>query len=385
MGQYWRVYSPSASKAAGTNIGKLGESLFDGWPRSLVPRFAVPVLQSDSDQGPDAALHEEQAKRQGSLLSADSQSAESKAYDLNDRSAEHQRSQEHQAKAGPPIFSSLPVELHDLIFEELDIEDILSLSLTNLHLWEIGQRHIHSFFMSFIGPWAGESVICVGDYLMKGDYPPGRLTEAEKEEMYEIAGKYRNNHGRDELMSLHKFLVNGCRGSYPYVEFPEYLLGRVVSSKRYNYYGLPKHLRDQIVNALTPEISQFFPENQPWILRNLSTREYVCSEAIALKPEYIHGPNIDYFGFGEVILSRICWSSDPSVSTPYKGGIHRGVWAGHRFDITTLARHEQGQGKELWVDVSEEVAEEIEAIWEAEYGSDWREVIVESANNIGFM
>jgi hypothetical protein len=52
--------------------------------------------------------------------------------------------------------------------------------------------------------------------------------------------------------------------------------------------------------------------------------------------------------------------------------IYKGVWAGHRFDITTLARHvEETKGGE-WRDVSEEVARKIAVIWENEYGPDWR-------------
>ena len=137
-------------------------------------------------------------------------------------------------------------------------------------------------------------------------------------------------------------------------------------------------MKSQVHDALDSELSRFYPEDQPWILRNLTTQEYVRSEAIALKPEYIHGPNIDFLGFGEVILSRVCWSTDPWVAMSYKGGIHRGVWAGHRFDITTLARHEQDTEKEKgWEDVSERVAEEIARIWESEYGRNWRQLCVQ--------
>jgi hypothetical protein len=62
---------------------------------------------------------------------------------------------------------------------------------------------------------------------------------------------------------------------------------------------------------------------------------------------------------------------------PYKGGIPRRVWAGHYFDITTLARHEQDTKEKGWGDIiSEEAAKEIASIWESEYGSDWRQIIV---------
>ena len=132
--------------------------------------------------------------------------------------------------------------------------------------------------------------------------------------------------------------------------------------------------RSNIIETVRPEFSQFYPEDVPWILRNLTTREYVRSDAIALKPEYIHGPEIKFLGFGEVVLSRICWSSDSSISMAYNGNIHRGVWAGHCFDITTRARHEQDV-KEEWKDVSEEISSEIASIWESEYGRDWRRIV----------
>ncbi|KAF2192917.1 hypothetical protein K469DRAFT_652648 [Zopfia rhizophila CBS 207.26] len=45
----------------------------------------------------------------------------------------------------------------------------------------------------------------------------------------------------------------------------------------------------------------------------------------------------------------------------YDGNIHRGVWAGHCFDITTLARHTENMGDE-WKDVSDEIVQEIATI-----------------------
>ncbi|KAH6973831.1 hypothetical protein BKA56DRAFT_620029 [Ilyonectria sp. MPI-CAGE-AT-0026] len=83
-----------------------------------------------------------------------------------------------------------------------------------------------------------------------------------------------------------------------------------------------------------------FPEYQPWILRNLTTKEFVRLEAIALKPELIHGPKIDVLGFGEIVMSRICWPTSSSASKGDTTNISKGVWAGHCFDITTLARRE---------------------------------------------
>jgi hypothetical protein len=52
--------------------------------------------------------------------------------------------------------------------------------------------------------------------------------------------------------------------------------------------------------------------------------------------------------------------------------ISRGIWAGHRFDITTLAKHESETDSAEWSDVSSEVAKEIADIWAGEYGADLR-------------
>ncbi|KAF2174703.1 hypothetical protein K469DRAFT_743583 [Zopfia rhizophila CBS 207.26] len=123
------------------------------------------------------------------------------------------------------------------------------------------------------------------------------------------------------------------------------------------------------MDTVWPKASKFYPSDQPCILRNLTTKDFVRSEPIALRPEYIHGPNIDFLGFGEVVLSRICWSTGSSISMEYDGNIHRGVWAGHCFDITTLAGHTENMEDE-WKDVSEEIVQEIATIWESECGSD---------------
>lgn len=59
------------------------------------------------------------------------------------------------------------------------------------------------------------------------------------------------------------------------------------------------------------------------------------------------------------------------LNKSYTGQIHRGVWAGHRFDITTRRRHDESTRGEEWEDVSEEVADEIAGIWESQFGPNW--------------
>jgi len=55
----------------------------------------------------------------------------------------------------------------------------------------------------------------------------------------------------------------------------------------------------------------------------------------------------------------------------YGAQIGRGVWAGHRFDITTRSRHDDATTGEEWRDVRDEIASDIAGIWESEFGPDW--------------
>ncbi|KAM0445324.1 hypothetical protein ACHAO4_009736 [Trichoderma viride] len=139
-----------------------------------------------------------------------------------------------------------------------------------------------------------------------------------------------------------------------------------------------KSVRDPAMNSLIKSCDiyrDYFPRDQPWILRNLTTKQFVRAEAIALKLEFIKGPHIIGLGFGEVLLSRISWTS-AALNMEDPANIRRGIWAGHCFDITTLTRHERKtNGDAEWTDVSDEVVTEIATIWESYFGADWRETL----------
>ncbi|KAL9121788.1 MAG: hypothetical protein Q9187_001653 [Circinaria calcarea] len=130
---------------------------------------------------------------------------------------------------------------------------------------------------------------------------------------------------------------------------------------------------DQLQTGSSAQGEWFLGRFAPWILRNLTTREFVTAQAIALKPEYIRGPFIQGLGFGEVILSRIYRSNGHFVPVTERGGYCRDVWAGHRLDIVPFdSLNDNGS----WKDVSNEVAKEIAKIWKSEYGEGWRNEVV---------
>ncbi|KAJ7169236.1 hypothetical protein C8R43DRAFT_1231828 [Mycena crocata] len=101
-------------------------------------------------------------------------------------------------------------------------------------------------------------------------------------------------------------------------------------------------------------------ERPPQVLRNLSRRVYVTESKV--RWAYPTGAT----GLGELLLSRICRSSVGSADVPHPG-LHRGVWAGDRFDIVSEVQWMSQLMKlagnaDPWLDVSEEVLTEYDAI-----------------------
>lgn len=178
--------------------------------------------------------------------------------------------------------------------------------------------------------WAGNRIICAGDDCE--DYPVDLLTEGE-------VASFRKRFNDENL----------------------YWVGRGFSC----------------CPNLTQARSEWFSTDHIWVLRNLTKLEYVRADAIAVQATHLRGPFIDDYSYppypdlGAVILSRISWSFSNSTAMRYEGNITRGVWAGDRFDIRTIDSIETACNGEHWKDVSEEVAQEIFAIWESEHGPGW--------------
>jgi hypothetical protein len=97
---------------------------------------------------------------------------------------------------------------------------------------------------------------------------------------------------------------------------------------------------------------------------NLSTKQYVKSKAAArILPSM---DPADARCFGRLILSQICWSTDPSIFMDFDGGLNRGDWAGDRFRIVTTNVFESKTSGEKWEDVSRETANWLRDILKSE-------------------
>jgi hypothetical protein len=405
MGQYFQVSAPRARRALRKG-GKLQAILFDGTPTALVHVLAVPIeAQLPSSSSPDSTLvptepqytlpaidvvtsgpaedhlmvHSRQRKRQADD-EALGQSLQPKKK-LETASSDFDKGGEARFLI---TFSGLPTEMHELIFARLEsIEDLICLSVTSRYFWGIGYKHIRQYYTSLLGCWAGQNIVCVGDYVDAGDYPPNLFSAEEEQELNQMkvgsdgycldSGADSDSSADSQWLTLYDLAIEPIGTIEEVVDLYQistrtlYACMRRCRSKEWTF--------DFRHPELVMRNSTYFPNSQVWILRNLTTKEFVLPTAVALKPEYIDGPFIRGLGFGEVVMARTCWTSDYGIAMSCGTGICRGVWAGHRFDITTLSRHNEETKGEKWRDVSEDVSKEIAHIWQCEDGPNWRERI----------
>ncbi|KFY38246.1 hypothetical protein V495_06681 [Pseudogymnoascus sp. VKM F-4514 (FW-929)] len=348
--QRFRLAAPRTGRALRWNH-ILERTLFESTPSALVHLLISPVhpkFTSASETAVDG-----HAKRKARVI------------------------EEHSLQS---TFCNLPFEIHHLIYEHLDDPiDVVFMGMTSPYFWSITKEYLLRHYVSHLGRWAGKELVCVGEEADPGDYPPGLFSADEEEDldMNETVEIWDPND--DSIVPVKRTLYNLCQE--PNVRFEETITIAQESQRIYKqcyYRGQKWGGCVKLVIAKKQEIenhvSAFVAGNQVWILRNLTTKEVVTAAGIALDKKYIRGPFIRCIGFGHAVMSRVLWSSKQCSSLPYSDNIKRGVWAGHRFDITTQERHDKStEGDEEWKDVSDEVAGEIAAIWGSCYGSNWRE------------
>ncbi|KAK7019291.1 hypothetical protein R3P38DRAFT_2632538 [Favolaschia claudopus] len=339
MGQYWKLVNLDKSESLVGHWGKLGEFLFDG--RSL---DSLAVCLEICDKPPrDVIVH---PYKPGDLINSGEPSIKLR---LPQRAVQ---------RSDTLSLINLPVELICEVFSYLrKFDHVLCLATTCQAFWEIGRSTLYHRVMEIFMPcrpnWVGCRIICVGDYLKNEDIPENLLTPSQRDKF--IA--HRDRRDSEEEPTLY---------NYPYRQVTSSLFSLVCPLARFfERCGWDKI---HIIHHLLHEPPLPPPPSSWPILRNLSRRIYVRYEALLdLKEAYEPHKNIfaDVY-FGEVLVTRICLSSDPSTSTPYEGPLHRGDWVGDRFDVVYISEEELDDG--TWSDVSSEVLKVVEDIWRAEYG-----------------
>ncbi|KAF5374666.1 hypothetical protein D9615_009015 [Tricholomella constricta] len=283
--------------------------------------------------------------------------------------------------------AQLSTELIDLIYEELvNLEDMACFAMTCQRLYEVGRRHLETFIeMVFTISWAGDRLICFGDYANLEDLPRGILTP---EEIGVVQFQTLVDAGRElDITSYYERYDKIFPHLYPLVSLqtrnPDAALHELQAhySKEYSELwqfwlelsssgrnkshprGRASYFDTTIMGKLiqqSPALNFEQLYSGEYVLRNLITEEYVRGDAIRDMWETPDTWFLERLRFEHVLVFKITWSSDPDLAICYDGPIQvaRGAWAGHCFDISgilSVQNTEEGD----WKDVSRDILNDI--------------------------
>ncbi|KAF7375684.1 hypothetical protein MSAN_00457700 [Mycena sanguinolenta] len=343
MGQGWQVVNVDRRETLGW-WGKLGECLFDGSARSLnrILRVPPPLPSCDNLIFPfkPSALCNEATGRRGAL---------------------------YFPKTAPQssLLVNLPVEMIWEIYSHMkDFSDIVCLTLTCQPMWNIGRRKIYDWVASFVAfSWAGDRIVCLGDYLLENQISAHEHLLTPEEAV--------GFNGFDQHDREYNFY------NYPFCDV-SHLVGTFSAWQLVHGFMLPRRIAS--LTDWTSYLHSFHclvdlhyvtPTTQPAVLRNLSRHQYIRESALIAWKQGSGVAHAKNAGIGEIVLSRICFSTNGSVNMVWEGDIHRDVWAGDRLDIVAPDWLERLEGDaDAWTDVSDEVLKEVEGIWRSEYEPD---------------
>lgn len=355
MCQYWYILSMDDYQYL--SCRKLDEFLLNKEANRLVDLFAVPVKPSLLQ-----------------LLYA--------TRPLNDNS--RIEPSPIQTKLNPPCqiqshLAAIPDELILMIFHSLDLLSCFRLSLVSTRLWRIGWPFFQLKIMEVMSPWAGKRIICLGDEYEPNDLPAGFLTTEEENIVKEGLDDHETypdegiDRGSGDLLNLARGRFEEVNGEVKPCEELHRPLPGEAEYVFYSKYSEPWESpltaleeAEQLPNSLLTQVNSlayrwksgdYYPQTESWILRNLTTAEIVQGDVLykafggSGRPE---GLNLGYPGFGEAIMSRICWSRAASSGACS----NRGVWAGHRFELCTGKVHALNSDIG-WNDVTSEIIKEL--------------------------
>lgn len=148
--------------------------------------------------------------------------------------------------------------------------------------------------------------------------------------------------------------------------FHLFMLGKIAS---YEMRKMPKSMVARVFDFIdTHRLSGYFLDDRKWVLQNLTTRESVRSEALAGNSSQ-NGPHVKDLGFEHIVLPSTFWSSSSGSATFNGRSVNRGIWAGHRLEITMLYRHTKSMLSDVaWKNISEDAVEDIIQLWRAARG-----------------
>jgi len=318
MGQYWEMVAYERRETMGC-WGKAGEFMQTASPALVIHRLAVPVQDEharDARRGPAPC---------------------------------NQSPQEHSR------LLQLSVDVILLITDELDLNSLYSFSHCCWTLHSLLRTVVNSRFRRSLAPWANTPLICAGDYMETN--PPGVTTRVPKDfapdpDMNEDIPpeRYSDLTVYDVVRHMHPtdVLYGSACLSLPTYPRPK---------PRRPYYQFTNMYHEEPWERIL-EIRKYFPPGRRWVLRNLTTKEYVYAHVFTSldgkgggqdRPD---ATSLWGYSLGTLVFVNTCWSDDDSAAM---FGLNvRGRWAAHCFDIVEEAKllKDMKDSDGVWVDVS---------------------------------
>jgi len=256
-----------------------------------------------------------------------------------------------------------PTEIHIAIFECLEYVDALCLAHASRYFWVIGNKRLVQLLDGHVSPWAGDRIICLGEYCFDG-LPPSVDFPSD---ILEVLSWPEPN--REWPPTFYEYVQQNFEEIYhaSTLDYSELMKSEVVKRQLAACISLDESFGPTNDHPVRNELRVFsfgrrsgtIPNNNSWALRNLDTGEYITLKGIAMNPSRIHrasscGDQIDLLS---VLLYRVTWSTDNDTGSNYPG-LHQGPWVGHRFDVLTVDRILKDTRK-VWKDISEDVRKEL--------------------------
>lgn len=273
-----------------------------------------------------------------------------------------------------------------MIFSEIDeLENVFSLAVTNTRLMILGEKRLRELMA--IPSWRGDRIICLGDRAEDYDLPEGLMTQEcldflrDAPNLPEPDDDWLSDPGfipvnfvgwaSDSRSGFQEFDKNFLdKQKYALLENAAFLQLREYHPRDKSY-----GLYSKIVDKLT-SIERVF--RVPDIIWNLTKKAYVLREAVlkAFDGTELEGEELEDSHvcavMGNILQLQICWSTFDGTNLPI-AGLHRGKWAGDRFEFTDESvlrlRLEEEEG--VWKDASKEVIGKFLEVYKVEYGEKW--------------
>lgn len=254
---------------------------------------------------------------------------------------------------------SLPAEILAMILScpELSKDDIIALGMASETLWSHTIHYIDKDYRHSpsVGPWAGCEIACVGSYLT--ELPPSFEKDDLALNSVSITGGGWMCIAREfNWAALSEFTSPGEDDEK---EWRGFFHHHATNQKNIPKTRLAQMSEDLLFVASTTGTS---PIDAPWVLRNLTTKEFVrCLPRADYKGRrgLIDHPEFKGLSVHDILTMRVCWTR-PYRWDDFTSFNMCGQWAGHSFDIVALDDENRLALREAWVDVTDAIVEEAE-------------------------